>query len=100
MAVFYVQAAFMLKSWPTHNRKSYSAMASVATHLLAALIIFYDGPCAIKYVHRGNTAGCSVLEEGFYLYKFTYAVTVDAGRDNTYTHIWHYINIVFVSGNF
>lgn len=58
MAVFNVQAAFMLKSWPTHNRESYSAMASVAvaTHLLAALIIFYDGPCAIKYVHREHPA--------------------------------------------
>lgn len=100
MAVFYVQAAFMLKSWPTHNRKKLQLQRhAAATHLFAALIIFYDGPCAIKYVHRGTTAG---RWEAFYLYKFTYAVTVDAGRETTHTHghAWHCINTVFVSGNF
>jgi hypothetical protein len=52
MAVFYVQAASMLKSWPTKASSGWEA-----AHLLtlAALIIFYDGPCAIKYVHRART---------------------------------------------
>jgi hypothetical protein len=81
MAVFYVQAASMLlKSWPT-NASSRSNRGWKAAHLLtlaAAMIIFYDGPCAIKYVHT-ETAVFSRARN-----------THDAGE----AHNKHNINIV------